>query len=516
MILSWARKLLNIALAGGATVATLGGMAKASAADFSTVLEWSWTSSTTLPDYLNVMNTPSAIDLTGDGIPEVVFGATNSTGGGGVESGVLRALRGNNGSELFTVTDPTLRINTASSIATGDIDGDGFPEIIANDASGTRLLAFESNGSFKWRSPVLQAVNWGAPAIADLDENGVPEIIIGRQVLDNNGSILWTGTGGSGSQGIGPLSLVSDVDLDGSPDIVAGNTIYSATGAIKHQNAALPDGLNAVANFDADPEAEIVLVNGGLVWLLEPDLSVIWGGVSLPRGGVGGPPTIADFDNDGAPEIGVAGATRYAVFETDGTLKWQTVTQDSSSNRTGSSVFDFEGDGAAEVIYGDELKLRVYRGSDGFTLFETPKSSCTWYEYPFVADVDGDNSAEIVAVANNNCGFGPQRGIFVYGSANDDWIETRRIWNQHTYHITNVLPDGTIPTEETPTNWLATNPHLNNFRLNQYGPGEGPISVPEPASILSILVLGTLGAASTLKRKLKTSKSTEKETTKVF
>ena len=29
MILSWARKLLNIALAGGATVATLGGMAKA-------------------------------------------------------------------------------------------------------------------------------------------------------------------------------------------------------------------------------------------------------------------------------------------------------------------------------------------------------------------------------------------------------------------------------------------------------------------------------------------------------
>ncbi len=34
--------------------------------------------------------------------------------------------------------------------------------------------------------------------------------------------------------------------------------------------------------------------------------------------------------------------------------------------------------------------------------------------------------------------------------------------------------------------------------------------VPEPASTLSILALGTLGAASTLKRKLKPSKSTEK------
>ncbi|BBH40845.1 hypothetical protein myaer102_34300 [Microcystis viridis NIES-102] len=40
-------------------------------------------------------------------------------------------------------------------------------------------------------------------------------------------------------------------------------------------------------------------------------------------------------------------------------------------------------------------------------------------------------------------------------------------------------------------------------------------TVPEPTSILSLLALGTLGAASTLKRQLKSSKSTEKETTKV-
>jgi hypothetical protein len=39
--------------------------------------------------------------------------------------------------------------------------------------------------------------------------------------------------------------------------------------------------------------------------------------------------------------------------------------------------------------------------------------------------------------------------------------------------------------------------------------------VPEPTSSLSLLALGTIGAASTLKRKLKPSKSAEKETTKV-
>jgi len=43
----------------------------------------------------------------------------------------------------------------------------------------------------------------------------------------------------------------------------------------------------------------------------------------------------------------------------------------------------------------------------------------------------------------------------------------------------------------------------------------GPKIVPEPTSTLGFLALGTLGAASTLKRKLKSSQSTEKETTKV-
>jgi hypothetical protein len=46
----------------------------------------------------------------------------------------------------------------------------------------------------------------------------------------------------------------------------------------------------------------------------------------------------------------------------------------------------------------------------------------------------------------------------------------------------------------------------------------GPLTmkaVPEPNSLLGLVALGTLGAASTLKRKLKPCQSTTKETTKV-
>jgi hypothetical protein len=45
--------------------------------------------------------------------------------------------------------------------------------------------------------------------------------------------------------------------------------------------------------------------------------------------------------------------------------------------------------------------------------------------------------------------------------------------------------------------------------------GFASTAIPEPSSIIGLAVLSTLGAASTLKRKLKPSKSNEKETTKV-
>jgi hypothetical protein len=54
---------------------------------------------------------------------------------------------------------------------------------------------------------------------------------------------------------------------------------------------------------------------------------------------------------------------------------------------------------------------------------------------------------------------------------------------------------------------------ISGFSSDFIGEHEEPI--PEPTSTFSFLALGTLGAASTLKRKLKSFKSSEKETTKV-
>jgi len=434
-----------------------------SALPFAPQLEWAWTGSTVLPSSNNVMMTPLVVDLTADGLPEVVF--NTFAGESYLGGGQLRAVDGRTGSLLFSVT-PSGGVRGSAAIAAADIDRDGRPEIVAVHGSGQRLVAFEHDGTLKWLSAFLAPQGYGGPAIADLDADGLPEIIAGRQVVNADGTLRWTGTAGAAWNGEGSLPLVADVNMDGSPDVVAGNTVYRADGTILWNKPAIGDGFNAVGNFDADPLPEIVLVSSGTVRLLEHDGTVKWGPVPIPGGGWGGAPTVADVDGDGLPEIGVAGATRYVVLETDGAIKWAATTRDASSNATGSTVFDFEGDGSAEVVYGDEVKLRIFRGSDGSVLWERPLSTCTTFENPVIADVDADGNAELVAVGNTACGFGPDHGVYVFGDANDNWLATRRVWNQHTYHITNVNDDATIPTRES-NSWQG----FNNYRQNRLTSG---------------------------------------------
>jgi hypothetical protein len=84
-------------------------------------------------------------------------------------------------------------------------------------------------------------------------------------------------------------------------------------------------------------------------------------------------------------------------------------------------------------------------------------------------DVDNDGNAEIVVAANNYSTAGSTtKGIRVFKDASDNWVGTRRIWNQHAYHVTNIDEDGSVPDVQV-LNWTA--PGLNNFRQNVQGDG---------------------------------------------
>lgn len=279
-----------------------------------------------------------------------------------------------------------------------------------------------------------------------------------------------------------------------------------------------------MADFDGDSAPDIALVRSGRLALLDGATGGMLFDGALPGSGSGGPPTIADFDGDGNIEVGVAMADFYSVhrpnFSTEELeLVWQTPNHDFSSSVTGSTVFDFEGDGRAEVVYNDECFLWVFDGVTGEIRFATPTTSFTATEASLVADVDGDAHAELLMISNGasptnwKCNISPWtepdpvtgrpaweppagqdrfRGLTLFADAANSWVGTRTLWNQHTYHVSNICDGsgdvcgatssyGDIPSREA-SNWDIS--FLNNFRQNIQG--QGIFNAPDPTVTLQV------------------------------
>lgn len=214
---------------------------------------------------------------------------------------------------------------------------------------------------------------------------------------------------------------------------------------------------------------------------------------------------------------------------------WRSQTQDGSSRVTGSSVFDFNGDGAAEVIYNDECHFRMYSGLDGEEVFLEESESRTRIEYPIVADVDNDGNAEIIFATTTESGFCNSSGqsadcttdadcpsnhlpngqkcdtdagkckiadpgvfnagIEVWGDLSDRWVSARRIWNQYSYHVTNVNESGSIPRVE-PSSWLPLGERFyNTYRSQPRSFGSAPDLV---VTELQVIEPGSCGDSSDL------------------
>lgn len=443
------------------------------------------------PDHYQCVMSPMVADLDADCTPEIVFNTYNASNY--TTGGILRVISGNDGSRVWTLADP--RTDPGSHPAIGDITGDGMPEIVVG-GENSNLIAVNGDGTLLWESANYSGGGKsGGPSLANFDNAGLPEIAWGRNVFDASGNLLWNvlagPTGANGS--VGPLSCVADLTGDGRPELILGGTAYTFTGTVGVDFAgellwqgAAADGYCGVGDFDLDGMPEVVDVISNNIYLYDGQTGMTLGVLPIAGGGAGGPPNIADFDGDGYPDVGTAGGNSYVVAQWTAaggmTQLWEAETLDGSSQRTGSSVFDFDGDGRSEVIYGDELFLRIYPGTepdcavggplcDGLMtdeeiLFIDINSSRTRSEYPIIADVDGDFKAEIVFSTNNESAQGStgDAGVEVFEDRLDNWVGTRPIWNQHTYHVTNVGIDGSIPAVEPP-NWES----YNSYRRNGQG-----------------------------------------------
>src|SRR5690606_13787509 len=245
-------------------------------------LLWHWDGTgRALPEYNQVMMAPMVATLNDDDgagdadehdIPDVVF---NTFANGRYRwDGVLRAVSGRDGATVFDVTDPALRTNAGSQVAIGDIDGDGWNEIVtcASDTSDGLgpLIAFNHDGTLLWRAEDAPHVcGQAAPAIADLDADGTPEVFVRYTVVDGaTGALEWhrdcVGTGGWATDAHSPCdyTTAADLDGDGQLEVVGGNIAYRADGSTFFDRTGdFNDGYPAVGDLDLDGSPEIVVVH---------------------------------------------------------------------------------------------------------------------------------------------------------------------------------------------------------------------------------------------------------------
>ena len=395
--------------------------------------------------------------------------------------GSIIVLDGATGQKHFQVDG---LFSSSITPALGDIDNDGVPEIITATPSPHRLVAIENDGTVKWMGAgTWQTAQGGAIAIADMDNDGFPEIIADGLVSNNVGGVVFQAPEQQGwffgQKNTAPVA--ADLDGDGDLELILGQTAYQHDGTEIWNRPEVEPGYPQVADLDEDGEPEILINNQSGITMLEADGTVKFKDLR-PTGdpkGIGAwfrPSTVHDFDDDGVSEFAVSSAAHYAVYEPlpAPTPKWTASVIDESGWAAGTA-FDFLGDGEAEAMYADEQNLYIFDGT-GTPVLQVPRSSKTLTEYPVVADVDNDGSSEIVVVSSlgwDDTQTSP--GVQVIRDAQDRWIQARRIWNQHTYHVTNVREDGTIPQFEKP-HWKL----LNTFRTNAQIE-DGSVCKPPPA-----------------------------------
>ena len=469
-------------------------------------------------------------DLDGDGLPELV-----GYRGESVFNNISRVavFNGQNGTVKATINIGANIYGTSGwcPSMTGlivDADKNGLGELMLVNPVTRRVDKYEADttgGTFKmtlkWSTStqfdVIGTENSPQPIVADLNGDGVPELIVFNKIYNAVTGVYLGQTEATNTAFVGRAAArggnssanfiaVADFDGDGIQEIAAGGKIYKPV--FSNNNAtvncsiwrqrttaaggfiAIEDGFTAIADVDLDGDLDVVVVNvvGGTsrihVWT--PKTNTIIDQITIPNSDLyQSYPFVGDIDGetsgvtDKYPEIcvvtrrnltgwqGVVNAYKYNPSTKKYGVKW-ILTNSDTSGGTGITLFDFNNDGVQELVYRDETQLQILNGKNNSTptlaLLPGAKPgfpngsaftcySGTAFEYPVIADTDGDGSANIcVTCAHINSGLRHPEYIRIYESATEPWAPTRTVWNQVNYDIVQINEDLTVPTFPIPKN----------------------------------------------------------------
>ncbi len=337
-----------------------------------------------------VAGSPCVADLNGDGRCEIVLATTE----GSVT--LLEAdSRVGDGWPLF-VSD-----GFYAPPAAGDLDGDGELEIVLGGISG-RVYAWNVDGTrvpgWPVRPPLPEAFPerrsagaiefYGAAAVADLDGDGLAEVVV------------------PAAQG-----LVWVLEADG---LTRAGWPHSLPPSASPPNPASVFASPALTDLDGDGRPEIVLAdNAGRVHAWRSDgRSVPGWPVRMPNGARCGFGDVAtgDLDGDGTPEVvvttehGADGPALVALLGPDGLMKPGWPFELPEPSNAGPALGDINGDGVPEIVVvtvgGDAaviaLDVVTARPLPGWPVRLRAE---TINAPPLITDVDDDGGNDVIVAA---------------------------------------------------------------------------------------------------------------------
>jgi len=288
------------------------------------------------------------------------------------------------------------------SPAIADLNGDGQPEILLDSRDiDRRLYCLSPAGERLWEYPVNGITFW--PLVADLDGNPAPEIIFSSDdcylyVLSAAGQLKWR-------KRLGEKPFVPAISelIPGEGARIIAPTLrqlfcLSAAGEIRWEfSLESKPYIPVLADVNGDDRLEIILglKNGKLLVLNSQGESMLE--KTFP-GFIESCPLVADFDGDGAVELVVhTRDQRLHCLTPSGEIKWQLPA--SPRNDWSPVAADWDGDGHPDIIFqGNETGTLLVANGQGEILRQM-RLPGPYSLTPVVLDLDGDGKPDLMTEA---------------------------------------------------------------------------------------------------------------------
>jgi hypothetical protein len=286
-------------------------------------------------------------DFNGDGIPDVVvpdrFNFVS-----------LSLGRGDRNFPSVVSLTPA----TATGIGAGDIDGDGWPDllIVGDPIHSVPSTVFQNlqNNSFK----AVALLDPGAFSLADFAGRGVVDLLVGNgntlSISPNNGSLDFSSTPVPVPQPVNGFVTVADMDSDGHADIVSPGQVFYGDGSYQFTLMSTQAVSEPYVIGDFNGDGRLDIASGAFTYLNTGNRSfqAVRNTVPLLQGAVA---VAGDFNGDGKDDIAVnlPGETVISIYYSNGDGTFYSVSEvDAGQLLFNLAVGDFDGDGRTDIAVG--------------------------------------------------------------------------------------------------------------------------------------------------------------------